>query len=174
VSEANRGKAWEAVLDEWNARYRAEGRAVVHRTPPAIRVIGAKRGGLFRACFAGKGPPDYAGVIAGWEPSTLGTSRAVCFDAKDCAEPRWPYSKLEPHQAETFDAWVAAGGLAFVALRLRGRGWVLSWSLLGPLWHAYTAREGKAKSGEAGIDPLDHEGRALPMPTLGDWLGALP
>lgn len=167
ADHANRGVGWERVLDQWHVRYRAERRAVVWRTPPAVRLLSrVSTAGQFRACFRGEGPPDYAGVVA---PD----GRPVVFDAKDVARAaRWPFENLERHQARDLEAVQIAGGLAFVALRIRGAGWVLPWQRLGPWWWEWHEREGRAARGRASIDPTEVDWSRR-MPELGDWLGAL-
>jgi len=172
---ANQGRAWQLLLDLHHDRYRREGRAVIVATPPPVKVLSRlSEGGTFRACFLGLGPPDYAGVVAGFPPSVLGTARAVAFDAKDCSGPRWSYGDLPEHQAQDLDDWERLGGIAFVALRLQGVGWVLPWSELGGRWHAWSATEGVARPGTASLAAQDLEGWAHRMPRPGDWIEALP
>jgi hypothetical protein len=176
-SFANRGKQWELILDGWHDRYRLEGRAVVYRTPPPVKVLGSVERGIFRGCWLGLGPPDYAGVVAGFGRSLASTARAVAFDAKDCAAARWSFDSLEAHQARDLADWSSAGGFSFIALRLLGAGWLLPWPGLAPRWLAWwdvRSRGGTAAPGTASVGIEDLEDWARLMPRPGDWLGALP
>ena len=167
---ANRGRAWQLLLEHWHDRYRRECRAVIHPTPPEVRLLTeVSAQGTFRACFRGQGPPDYTGTLA---PS----GRSVSADAKDCAGTRWPLSKLEAHQAKDLEACHLAGGLALVLLRL-GRGyrapcWSLPWETLRE-WY-WRWKEGEAARGQASLGPADCDAIGHRMPEPGDWLGALP
>lgn len=164
AGHANRGLEWQEILETWHDRYRRDRRAVIWPTPPRVKVLSrvSATTGQFRACFAGEGPPDYAGIVDG--------ARPVVFDAKDCAGSRWSLGELQPHQARDLEAAHDRGGLAFVALRFgSGTAWVLPWSELGPRFWRW--KDGQAARGEASI----REGEiGHPMPELGDWLGALP
>jgi recombination protein U len=174
ASHANRGRDWELLLDFWHDRYRLEGRALIHRTPPPVRVLSRVTDGIFRGQFLGLGPPDYAGVVAGFGPSRLSTARAVAFDAKDCADVRWKFEHLAEHQARDLEEWSAVGGYAFLALRLQGQGWVVPWSWLGPRWWAWATRREQAKPGTASVVAGDFAGQSpRPMERPGDWLSAL-
>jgi penicillin-binding protein-related factor A (putative recombinase) len=173
TSYANKGRDWELCLDSWHDRYRLEGRALIHRTPPPVRVLSRVDKGVFRGSFLGLGPPDYAGVVAGFGPPRS-TSRAVAFDAKDCAGARWSFGDLAEHQARDLEEWSQVGGYAFLALRLAGQGWVVPWSWLGPRWWAWAARRGRAAEGTASVVAADFAGQTpRPMGRLGDWLSAL-
>jgi penicillin-binding protein-related factor A (putative recombinase) len=162
---ANLGVGWEEVLQAWHDRYRAEGRAVVFRTPPPVQLLSRiAPGGEFRARFKGKGPPDYAGVALGVP---------VSFEAKDCSSGEWAFGGLELHQAEAFDDWWRSGGTAFVAIRFGRRAFVLPWDRLGPVWRAWHTRVGRAKAGEGKLLPTRCAELGFLMPHPGDWLGAL-
>lgn len=149
----------------WHQRYRDEGRALVLRTPTPVKVLSKVDQGQFRGCFLGLGPPDFTGVAGG---------RPVCFDAKDTVNKRWPLRQLDLHQALDLEAWTRAGGLAFVALRLQGVGWVLPWPSLEPIWRTWHVRSGQAASGTASLDEAACAEFGLRMPSPGNWLGALP
>ena len=63
-----------------------------------------------------KGPPDYLAISG---------SIAVLFDAKSTRWERWSVHLLKPHQAQAFDAFEAAGGIAGLYLRTAdGDAWV--------------------------------------------------
>lgn len=154
-----RGGGWEAQLDRLHDRYRRDRLATIFRVHPPVRVL-ADHGRTFQACWGGEGPPDYAGVLAG--------GRAVLFDAKDCRAKRWSFGKLARHQARDLEACHIAGGLAFVALRIRGQALVLPWAELGPRWWAWRESTG-ARASVAG-----DEAWAIPFDVdTGGWLAAV-
>jgi len=143
-----RGTGWEARLDTWHDEYRRDRRALILRCHPPVRVLARQAAGRFRGVWAGKGPPDYAGVVGG---------RAVCFDAKDSRAARWPFSALAVHQAKDLSATEVNGGVAFIALRLRGAPSVLLWRELGPDWWAWRQGESSVASCPGGI-PMAEDG----------------
>lgn len=63
-----------------------------------------------------KGPPDYL---------ALGHGLALLFEAKACGSARWSVHLLKPHQAQAFDAFEVAGGVAGLYLRTAdGDAWI--------------------------------------------------
>lgn len=162
ADHARRGRAWQGLLEHWHDEYRRDRRAVVWPTSPPVRVlsrVGAN--GQFRACWAGDGPPDYVGFVAG--------GQGVLFDAKDCSLDAWPLRDLERHQARDLEAAHVAGHRAFVALRLGGEGWVLPWSSLGPRWWAWWEAD-RVRPGEASLTAADCDQLGHRMREPGDWL----
>lgn len=163
------GKGWEAYLKVWHDRYRRAGSAHIVKTEPPVKVLGKPDPkGRFRACWGSSAPVDFVGVAGG---------RAVFFDAKDTDSPRFALSAVDDHQAACLDAAVAAGGLAFIALRHRPTGmWVLPWSVLGPAWHRWrdsTRGSGRAAPGTASLSAAEIRDIGLPIPSdiKGDgWL----
>ncbi len=130
MSHANRGRAWEQRLELFHARYEAQGRAVVIRTPPPMRILRAARGGQFLAVYESEGPPDYV---------LLAKGRAVMAEAKESHAERWHFSKLHPHQAKRMDQWVEQGGISVVLFHHQpsSTAWVIPWPALAPLWHRW-------------------------------------
>lgn len=131
---ANRGKAWETLLEYHHTRVQARGLGVVFRTPPPVKLLARLRGGQWRAVLTQEGPPDYLGLLQG----TRGPI-SVAMEAKDCAGTRWALKELQPHQAAALQSWTDLGGLGLVLLRHQGRGWALPWSKLGPIWTRWRA-----------------------------------
>ncbi len=67
-----------------------------------------------------KGPPDYLAVGL-----TDGHALALLFDAKSTRSASWSVHLLKPHQAQAFDAFEAAGGVAGLYLRTAdGDAWI--------------------------------------------------
>lgn len=157
-----RGLAWQAQLDRLHDRYARDGTARIWRTCAPVRVL-ADRGATFEAAWAGNGPPDYLGV--------LGNSRAISFDAKDCAGSRFPLSQIERHQARDLEAMHLRGGHAGIALCLAGDAYWLDWTQLGPIFWAWFQRSGRAGRGEASLQPAAWW---RPFDVASDgWVGAL-
>lgn len=164
MSRANRGRAWEATLTLQHDAYRRDRAAVIFRCHPQVTVESELRGGKFRGFFAGDGPPDFTGYLCD-------TGRAVCFDAKSAAGPRFELKNIKRHQARDLTA-IGPLGLAFIALRMGRAEWVLPWEQLGPLWWRW--HDGDAAHGEASLSHDDCGRIGWRMPRPGDWLAALP
>ena len=147
TSHANRGKGWEALLEVYHARYEAQGRAVVIRTPPPMRILHGNKNGTFTAVYTADGPPDYV-LLAG--------GRAVMAEAKQCHQERWSLGNLHAHQGKRLDQWEAQGGSGCVLLQhvASGTSWVLPWSQLGPVWRSWRAYKESGKRAPAGTASL--------------------
>lgn len=129
-----RGSAWEAQLERLHDRYRRDRLAVVLRVHPPVRML-ADHGKSFTGIWAGDGPPDFVGALP--------DGRAVAFDAKTRQTgASFPLSMLPRHQARDLEAFHLAGGLAFVAYRLRGHAFALPWADLGPRYWAWREADG--------------------------------
>jgi len=135
------GAEWESQLDALHERYRIQGRALVFRLGPPVRLLSAPgRSGIATVRVLGRGPPDYAVYSSG---------SAFVFDAKECHQRRWPLAKLHAHQAEAFAGCARQGIGAYVLLRMAARTVLLPWSALGPVWQRW--HEGSAGRGEASL-----------------------
>lgn len=164
----HRGDEWEAVLDTQHEVYRFHGLAEAVRLYPPHKQIRRLRGAQAVVVFTGKGPVDY-----------LVTTRGETFhlDAKDCATDRWPFDKLEEHQADYLDRVSAMssthiGGIALrLGIEASPRAWFVPWMTLRAPWRRWASREGRAKAGEAGIGLDWLAGNAIPMRGGADWLG---
>ena len=148
MTHANRGKAWEQMLEMYHQRYESSGLAAVIRTPPNMRIIRSMRGGQFVAVYEKEGPPDYLLLTEG---------AAVMVEAKEAKGDRWPLQNLKPHQAERMTSWCSHGGHAVVVLRHHKSqtAWVLAWQKLGPVWNGWHARRALGKKAICGTASLD-------------------
>lgn len=135
-SHANRGKAWEQIIEWHHKQVETKGLGLIFRTPPPMKLLQRLGGGQWRAVLTSEGPPDYLGLLKG--PSG---PVPVAIEAKDCAGDRWSLKELQPHQAAAFQAWADLGGLSVVLLRHKGVGWALPWERLGPIWSAWRAKQ---------------------------------
>lgn len=152
-----RGAGWEALLNHWHGQYQKHHRARVAKNHPEAKYI---RG---RIEYVAEGEPDFGGTLAG------GTS--VLFDAKDCDEPRWALSQLKKHQAKALEGVHILGGVAFVALRLNRKAYVLPWGRLRDLYWRWV--DGKAPHGDASLGPAEVAELGIPMRADG-WIDLVP
>lgn len=154
-----KGGAWEAQLERLHDRYRRDRLAAIWRVHPPVIVRAARADRTFVGAWAGDGPPDFSGVL-------YANGRAILFDAKDCAARRWPLKDLQRHQARDLEAAHIAGGLAFVALRIRGEAIALPWAELGPVYWSWREGAEGAPASVAGTEPW-----VRPFDVAGDgWL----
>ena len=111
-----RGDAFEDVLAPHHDAARAEGLADVRKV--GAPVIVGRRGKPVE--WAGVGPADYVGTMRG--------GRSIVVEAKS-VDGRLSLAHVAPHQREHLDACAALGGLALLAVELRGKGvYVVEWA----------------------------------------------
>ena len=167
ASRANRGVAFERLLETWHARYRAANpsRAIITRCEPPVKQLSERSAaGTFLATYTARGPVDFIGFLPG--PAPVG----VAFDAKSTQAARWQFSLLERHQAQHLEAVHIAGHLAFIALDLDGRTFVLPWERLRDRWWNWALNQAVTKRGEAGVSLADARTWGRETPSPGDWL----
>lgn len=110
---ANRGRAFEDLIERANALYRARGLAVIHKVPTEWIPIRGPRGKIAAAKVERKAAVDFLGHVL--LPS--GRALPVAFDAKEVSRGRrWYLAKLEEHQFEYLADCAATGAAAFVIL----------------------------------------------------------
>lgn len=107
ISQANRGKSFEQLIEHSNKQYRAKGKALIQKVPTPWRVI--RRGKqIVSAHPAEKSTVDFVGVYGG---------KAVAFDAKSTREvTRFPLSNIELHQMVFLQEFHDQGGQAFILI----------------------------------------------------------
>ncbi len=111
-----RGDAFEDVLAPHHAVAAAEGIADVRKVG-APMIVG-RTGKPLR--WAGVGPADYVGTLRG--------GRSLVVEAKSTAT-RLSLADIPEHQRAHLDACAALGGLALLAVELRGKGvYVVEWA----------------------------------------------
>ena len=146
-THANRGRAFEHLLDAFHARYVAQRRACVVRTPPPMRILRSVKPGQFVAVYEAEGPPDYIAHASGV---------GFMLEAKHSASRRWAFSKLHAHQARRLDEWEREGGFGAVLLHFASsrESFVLPWSTLASRWHSWNVQHAsgrRAASGRASL-----------------------
>lgn len=113
IPSANRGRAFEELIERANAAYRARGLAVIHKVPTEWIPVRDGRGRISGAKVERKAAVDFLGHAL--LPS--GRALPVAFDAKEVSRGlRWHLAKLEEHQFEYLRDCSLTGALSFVLL----------------------------------------------------------
>lgn len=104
TSQANRGQAFEQLLNFTNLQYEKAGVALIHKRPTPMKLL-RPQGFHFLATFEKKSTVDYDGVYRG---------RAIYFEAKSTREEsRFDLKQIEPHQIEHLEKAEKLGGICF-------------------------------------------------------------
>ena len=104
ISPANRGMAFEHLVEYTNRCYRMKGIAHIEKVPTPWKVV--RRGNRIISAFPEKkGTVDFIGVSHG---------RMIAFDAKSTRErTRFPLDNIEDHQMAFLKSWKDQGAIAF-------------------------------------------------------------
>lgn len=107
TSYANRGQAFEKLINITNQQYYQKRRATIQKVATPWKVI--RRGSKIISAFPEeKSTVDYIGVFNG---------RAIAFDAKSTRETtRFDLANVEKHQIEFLTKWQQNGGIAFILI----------------------------------------------------------
>lgn len=107
ISQANRGRSFEQLIEHSNNQYLAKGKALVQKVPTPWRVV--RRGKqIISAHPEEKSTVDFVGVSDG---------NPIAFDAKSTRElTRFPLSNIETHQMVFLQNFHDQGGRAFVLI----------------------------------------------------------
>jgi len=100
LSHANRGKALEELIIILNQRYRAQGKAVIHKVPTAWLPIRGGTGKIISAKVEEKSTVDFMGRYG---------AAPIAFDAKHAKDRRIRWDRVEPHQEKFLDDWTKDG-----------------------------------------------------------------
>lgn len=104
ASQANRGQAFEELLNYTNYQYEKAGVALIHKRPTPMKPL-RRKGFHFLAAFEKKSTVDYDGVYRG---------RAIYFEAKSTREEsRFDLKQIEPHQIEHLEKAEKQGAVCF-------------------------------------------------------------
>lgn len=162
ASHTNRGKRLEERLESVHQRYLRAGVYVQRNGTPFVPLSGRTHNGRPLGIPGADAPPDYLAMSDGW---------AILFDAKSTTDDKWSFSNLEKHQAQSLDAWEAAGGIAGLVVAVENLAvvaWV-PWSTLGPRWWAWYRETKRAAPGTASLTRAELEASPYRCPML-DWL----
>lgn len=118
------GASWQGELDALHATYVAEGKAVLVRTYPEMRVIGqGPRPGSLVVVPVAKGPVDYVGWV-----QTRNGPIPLALEAKSTRDLEWCRDDLAPHQQAFLQTFNVNSTIAALLLKLGdGSRWVLPW-----------------------------------------------
>ncbi len=131
TSVKNRGMSLEKMIDQSNAFYLEQNRAVIHKKPTPIQVANVhypKRSmaKITEAYYKTPSTTDYNGIYKGWH---------VDFDVKESRNrTAFPLKNIHPHQIGHLRRIEAHGGLAFLIVRLvfDDTFWLLPFNRLEP------------------------------------------
>lgn len=109
-SKANRGQAFEELINFTNAQYKSKRIALINKRPTPIKVIRSS-GNVINGVFEKKSTVDYDGVYKG---------KPICFEAKSTNErERFYLSKIEQHQIEYLEQAAANGAICFLLIEFK-------------------------------------------------------
>jgi recombination protein U len=103
---ANRGQAFEQLIEITNKQYALKGQATIQKVPVPWKVFYDKKTKRSKAIPEEKSTVDFIGASNG---------RAIAFDAKSTREvTRFPLSNIENHQILFLKNWKDNGGISFI------------------------------------------------------------
>lgn len=107
MTQANRGKALETLIDHTNKIYKQKGQALIDKVPTPWSVSYNRRTGrVSRAFPQKKGTVDFVGISHG---------RSIAFDAKNTnSRTSFPLSNVADHQLEYLLNHQDQGGISFI------------------------------------------------------------
>ena len=108
-SRGLRGQSLEELINLTNEKYRERNLAVVQKVPTPITPmkIDKETRQITLAYFDQKSTVDYIGVVQGVP---------VCFDAKQCAEKRFPLQNVHEHQISFMKEFEEQNGVSFLII----------------------------------------------------------
>lgn len=109
MTYANRGLAFEQMIDYTNQMYEQKGIAIINKRPTPIRVT-STRNGIVEGFFEKPSTVDYDGTFRG---------RSIVFEAKSVAGDRFPFQNLPEHQAEYLFKTARHGAISFLLVEFR-------------------------------------------------------
>lgn len=153
VTQRNRGRWFERLLDQAHAHYAHEGRAQIRRQPtPTLPLRERIPGGRIRliAIPVGRADVDYRGTLAG--------GRAIAFDAKSTATARGWSGRIPAHQLDILRAEHRLESVCGIMLAQWAPGWDqprVIWVPMGAAEHlsvgCWTAADALGLAGAAAV-----------------------
>lgn len=105
VSLANRGQAFEDLVNFTNEQYRKQKIALIHKRPTPIKALKTKGCKVLSGVFESKSTVDYDGVYKG---------KAIYFEAKSTREKtRFDLSNISDHQMDHLEEAEGNGAICF-------------------------------------------------------------
>lgn len=106
-SYANRGMAFEELIEYSNKRYRNDGAAIVEKVPTEFIPIRNRYGKVINCKVEKKAPVDFMGRYR---------NTPVAIESKHTSSERINFSEVQDHQARFLDDFVGEYGLGFGAV----------------------------------------------------------
>ena len=109
------GAEFEKALENYHEVLKAQGKAVVHKIGPPLRILGPAGQGALKCILSGKAPSDFIG-----EAKFNGAATPVKFEAKTFHGKHWKFGEWwtdRKHQPQDLEIWAKVGGLSFVLVR---------------------------------------------------------
>lgn len=154
MSYANRGMAFESMLDFTNEIYDRNGRAVINKRPTPVKVTRSSGFKVLAGFFEKPSTVDYDGVSKG---------KAIAFEAKSVKSlTRFDINNMEKHQYEYLEKYHRQNGVAFLLVhftKLR-KTYLLQFETLRSYW-----LHSKEPNGRKSIPIDDFEMHAYEVPT---------
>ena len=131
------------MIESWGKKYESQGKAILLRTPPPMRIIKPYKAGSWVAVMSEGGPPDYTMLLRREGADPL----PVIAEAKNNDSGRWAFHNLKPHQADKLSKWNELGGFACIILfhKPKNLGIVVHWGMLKKSWEAWYEMKTKGR-----------------------------
>lgn len=127
-SFANRGMAFEQMLDYTNRMYENAGIAVINKRPTPVKILGQNTKGMINGFLEKPSTVDYDGTYAG---------RSIVFEAKSTKElTRFPLDNVHEHQVEYLAKCHGCGAISFMLVEFAKHQtvYLLPYEVLAQYW----------------------------------------
>ncbi|MCM3294227.1 Holliday junction resolvase RecU [Paenibacillus sp. MER 180] len=154
MSHANRGMAFESLIDYTNEAYDRNGKAVINKRPTPVKVTRSRGSKVMAGFFEKPSTVDYDGVANG---------RAIAFEAKSVESlTRFDISNMNNHQYEYLEKYHRQQGIAFLLIHFTKlhKTYLMQFETLRSYW-----LRSKEPKGRKSIPIDDFEMHAYEVPT---------
>lgn len=110
MSHANRGMAFEMLLNLVNQLYTTKKVALINKRPTPVKVLKSKGTKVMQGYYEAPSTVDYDGVYKG---------HAIAFEAKSVSIDRFDLKYIHQHQIDYLQKVDAMGGISFVLIEFR-------------------------------------------------------
>jgi recombination protein U len=106
IDYANRGAAFEQMIDYTNRLYEQMGKAIINKRPTPVKILGRNSKGMIHGYLEKPSTVDYDGTYKG---------RSIVFEAKSVSKlDRFDLKNIHDHQAEYLIKCDRAGAISFL------------------------------------------------------------
>lgn len=151
ISQANRGKVLEDLINWSNNQYMARKIAFIKKFPTPIKPLRMK-GSKVIGFFAKKSALDYIGTYKGIP---------IAFDAKETRETdRFPLKNIQDHQITFMENWTQSGGKAFLIVSFvrLDKIYRLSYKTIKDYWDSWQRNRGRRGFAYIPLSEFDRQG----------------